>query len=116
MRISDWSSDVCSSDLLLDGTIGDLKPGRTARKEPDPARTLDLAEIETRARKAGQDLVTAERQVRKLETKLARVDASHKIADEKLELFKKAKAGIRESLADARQARKGVTKEAGRRK
>src|SRR3546814_9518344 len=72
--------------------------------------------METKARKASQDLVAVERQVRKLETKLARVDASHKIAAEKLEMFKKAKAGIRDSLTDARKARKAVAKEAGKAK
>src|SRR3546814_3148606 len=27
MRISDWSSDVCSSDLLLEGESGSMQPG-----------------------------------------------------------------------------------------
>src|SRR3546814_18425957 len=63
---------LARQEQLLDGTIGDLKPGRTARKEPDQARTLDLAEVETSARKAGQALGTAERKDRQRETKKAR--------------------------------------------
>src|SRR3546814_2854245 len=71
MRISDWSSDVCSSDLVLegvvagvrrraDGTAGDLHVlltqrrdhvgggeavgGELLRIDPDPQRELALAE------------------------------------------------------------------------
>src|SRR3546814_13918472 len=35
MRISDWSSDVCSSDLL--SGLADLKPSRSARSRNFPA-------------------------------------------------------------------------------
>src|SRR3546814_278744 len=38
------------------------------RQEPEPKRNPSLVEIETKARKASQDLVAVERQVRKLET------------------------------------------------
>src|SRR3546814_11045802 len=31
MRISDWSSDVCSSDLIPFGTVGDIIVARIAR-------------------------------------------------------------------------------------
>src|SRR3546814_17759087 len=33
MRISDWSSDVCSSDLLLVPTLGDLMKDRDPRAQ-----------------------------------------------------------------------------------
>src|SRR3546814_2971650 len=42
MRISDWSSDVCSSDLRYDDGIGD---GRV--EDPDP-RVVDRAECRNR--------------------------------------------------------------------
>src|SRR3546814_3803899 len=32
MRISDWSSDVCSSDLNLTITVGELEAGKSAAK------------------------------------------------------------------------------------
>src|SRR3546814_17636668 len=38
MRISDWSSDVCSSDL--DATITEMGDGRAAFAERAPARSL----------------------------------------------------------------------------
>src|SRR3546814_3037599 len=34
MRISDWSSDVCSSDLGAAGLSHASRPGRTARHHP----------------------------------------------------------------------------------
>src|SRR3546814_7980655 len=36
MRISDWSSDVCSSDLI--DQLNELKSGRTANRRTDVAR------------------------------------------------------------------------------
>src|SRR3546814_2713085 len=59
MRISDWSSDVCSSDLLGEGQIGDLDPAETdEHKEGNGERHLDQdggARVtrEARNRKAG---------------------------------------------------------------
>src|SRR3546814_19799004 len=38
MRISDWSSDVCSSDLLYVGLI--QTPARIKAAPPEPAETL----------------------------------------------------------------------------
>src|SRR3546814_3039255 len=35
MRISDWSSDVCSSDLLAGGGIGAALPQRVERHDPE---------------------------------------------------------------------------------
>src|SRR3546814_9732723 len=35
MRISDWSSDVCSSDLWLDGRFGDPIPIARGKKAPE---------------------------------------------------------------------------------
>src|SRR3546814_16467608 len=49
MRISDWSSDVCSSDLqtlpvrLLDGSPDD--PGDARRDEVDQPRIVGLADV-----------------------------------------------------------------------
>src|SRR3546814_4793157 len=46
MRISDWSSDVCSSDLLL-RMIADLQPGEVVIAEKiDRISRLPLAEAE----------------------------------------------------------------------
>src|SRR3546814_18003094 len=43
MRISDWSSDVCSSDLLLAPDLAVAEAGQAdglrRRKQPDPADT-----------------------------------------------------------------------------
>src|SRR3546814_3574928 len=41
MRISDWSSDVCSSDLLVEIEFGDLE-GLMARQEGDARAFLAL--------------------------------------------------------------------------
>src|SRR3546814_15638121 len=38
MRISDWSSDVCSSDLLRDLCGGRQRDGRGLRRHQQPAR------------------------------------------------------------------------------
>src|SRR3546814_7529221 len=49
MRISDWSSDVCSSDLFLGQTVAALVTGNTVIAKPAPqtpriaARAVDLA-------------------------------------------------------------------------
>src|SRR3546814_19942450 len=32
MRISDWSSDVCSSDLIIHGCVGNILPGQLRDK------------------------------------------------------------------------------------
>src|SRR3546814_4109088 len=48
MRISDWSSDVCSSDLFLESTIRVLAAGNTldeallsaSREAPEPIKPL----------------------------------------------------------------------------
>src|SRR3546814_10975085 len=42
MRISDWSSDVCSSDLLLDGVIGGRLDGAHMLAGQPIAATLGL--------------------------------------------------------------------------
>src|SRR3546814_9892200 len=39
MRISDWSSDVCSSDLLLDGIFG---PARRAENAIQQSRNIEI--------------------------------------------------------------------------
>src|SRR3546814_2996328 len=52
MRISDWSSDVCSSDLVRDGKAGE--PGR------EPAHDLRLGTIEIDAYRHAQPLRRAE--------------------------------------------------------
>src|SRR3546814_20882220 len=36
MRISDWSSDVCSSDLHLDADCGEARPEGPFRRGTDP--------------------------------------------------------------------------------
>src|SRR3546814_7436930 len=52
MRISDWSSDVCSSDLMSDETDGssdaDVEPDTTEASERKPVepRTVDAKEFE----------------------------------------------------------------------
>src|SRR3546814_10255142 len=49
MRISDWSSDVCSSDLTLDLVAEEIEPQRLflARREKvyDPAAHSELARV-----------------------------------------------------------------------
>src|SRR3546814_13221834 len=50
MRISDWSSDVCSSDLA--GT-GSLRPPGRARPLPDPARPVRADGDAVRPRRPG---------------------------------------------------------------
>src|SRR3546814_20558776 len=55
MRISDWSSDVCSSDLPATGAVREAEPGgayaRAAADEGRPARVYSkwnyLPEIDT---------------------------------------------------------------------
>src|SRR3546814_10825654 len=56
MRISDWSSDVCSSDLFPQYSLGDLKR-MPAQKLLDIAEQLGLSETVARARK--QDVIFA---------------------------------------------------------
>src|SRR3546814_6519042 len=41
MRISDWSSDVCSSDLLLAPDLSYRVPLRVTRSTADQARSVD---------------------------------------------------------------------------
>src|SRR5262249_61880857 len=36
--VSDWSSDVCSSDLLADADEADVAPGHVARQPREPRR------------------------------------------------------------------------------
>src|SRR3546814_11768142 len=45
MRISDWSSDVCSSDLLTVAIVGDVLHSRVARSDIHGLRTLGTREI-----------------------------------------------------------------------
>src|SRR3546814_5307690 len=45
MRISDWSSDVCSSDLDAVRDPAALAPPRPRRPRPEPALTPPLTEI-----------------------------------------------------------------------
>src|SRR3546814_3175714 len=42
MRISDWSSDVCSSDLVVRGRDGDLLTGQRSSAH-DPRRRAEAA-------------------------------------------------------------------------
>src|SRR3546814_18549110 len=44
MRISDWSSDVCSSDLLLALALQALVGASTAQARPAPESFADLVE------------------------------------------------------------------------
>src|SRR3546814_11651657 len=46
MRISDWSSDVCSSDLTVSGALGlPIGPSQAAGKSRPTMRKRDAAEI-----------------------------------------------------------------------
>src|SRR3546814_4250467 len=57
-RISDWSSDVCSSDLRRDGLrTGDREPGADARALVDGLRLAELAgEAGQHLEQVGRDL------------------------------------------------------------
>src|SRR3546814_9283917 len=54
MRISDWSSDVCSSDLLHKGEVGGEKVGALAKKAVERSCRLKLGEIGLKQRDIGR--------------------------------------------------------------
>src|SRR3546814_9619335 len=45
MRISDWSSDVCSSDLLEAGARLEQRHGLTAQREPNRVAALAVVQM-----------------------------------------------------------------------
>src|SRR3546814_14206346 len=47
MRISDWSSDVCSSDLIVDPPIVSVNVSRRRAHAEDAARREDRLDLET---------------------------------------------------------------------
>src|SRR3546814_4766053 len=55
MRISDWSSDVCSSDLLLEGSHDDdaaiLARHGSVRLQPHPRVAPSVGEVDRHARR-----------------------------------------------------------------
>src|SRR3546814_7500890 len=54
MRISDWSSDVCSSDLVQEHHVH-RRPGRVARHRPGGGRGADRRAVQDQAGAAGAE-------------------------------------------------------------
>src|SRR3546814_6731238 len=63
MRISDWSSDVCSSDLRIDRTLGKTACGKGAKPALSQFRQCTLGEDRARgiAGAQKQDIINAVR-------------------------------------------------------
>src|SRR3546814_12766035 len=63
MRISDWSSDVCSSDLDVDRALGlglaDVEPPDADESGSDPR--IDALVAERQAAREGKDFATSDR-------------------------------------------------------
>src|SRR3546814_14453892 len=60
MRISDWSSDVCSSDLLRQPPPGPRRRPALATAEAATCRHLDHADLHPRAERAAEGAGPAE--------------------------------------------------------
>src|SRR3546814_8744917 len=64
MRISDWSSDVCSSDLRLDQVLADVgdhvKKGQLLARYDDAGLRADLANLDALVAEAQANLQKAE--------------------------------------------------------
>src|SRR3546814_15504641 len=68
MRISDWSSDVCSSDLIATAVASELVEGREARRRPPgryrtllypcPSSTTPRSRLRSEERRVGKECVS----------------------------------------------------------
>src|SRR3546814_10799386 len=76
MRISDWSSDVCSSDLRYHLDMGDIARARQYFSQVEGQARRDLAEVEAETDGDPMDLANVLQDMADIELSLERTDAA----------------------------------------